>query len=273
MIDLHTHTVRCCHASGSPEEYAEQAVRNKLTALGVSCHAPWMMQQPNRQMAMGYEEVSAYVSDILWLRAKFEGRLDVFLSMEMDWYPGADKLIAETRAKYPLDYALGSVHHLPQYAFENASVRNLFHHIPESEIWTAYFEATAAMIDSGLIDAVTHIDLPKLRSRMGKHDWLPLAEPTLDALRRAKGRVAVEINTSGRDKAIRTFFPEPEFLAAVHATGSPIILGSDAHGPTQVGRYFDEAIELAKSVGYDAIGRPVRNGTGRGWEPVAIVTR
>jgi histidinol-phosphatase (PHP family) len=30
----------------------------------------------------------------------------------------------------------------------------------------------------------------------------------------------------------------------------PVTLGSDAHGPEQVGRYFDEALELLHEVGY-----------------------
>ncbi|MEI7902554.1 MAG: PHP-associated domain-containing protein [bacterium] len=32
--------------------------------------------------------------------------------------------------------------------------------------------------------------------------------------------------------------------------GIPISFGSDAHGPQDVGRYFDQALKLAKDAGY-----------------------
>ena len=38
--DYHTHTPLCLHASGTPQEYVQAAVRARLREYGISDHAP-----------------------------------------------------------------------------------------------------------------------------------------------------------------------------------------------------------------------------------------
>jgi histidinol-phosphatase (PHP family) len=35
----------------------------------------------------------------------------------------------------------------------------------------------------------------------------------------------------------------------------PVTLGSDAHNPEEVGRYFEKAIKLLKEIGYEKIAK------------------
>ena len=72
----------------TPDEYAEAAVSAGLTHFGQSCHSPWMLQEPGRPLAMGEEEIEDYVTDVLELRERFRGRVEILLGMEMD--RGAD---------------------------------------------------------------------------------------------------------------------------------------------------------------------------------------
>ena len=41
-VNIHTHTYRCGHASGTPEEYIKRAIENGIEVLGFSEHAPFM---------------------------------------------------------------------------------------------------------------------------------------------------------------------------------------------------------------------------------------
>jgi histidinol-phosphatase (PHP family) len=249
MIDLHTHTTRCCHATGLPREYAEFAIRNGITHFGQSCHSPWMMQQASRQMAMRANELDDYVKDVLDLKAEFEGQLNVLLGLEIDWFKAADSKIKETAQRHPYDYFIGSVHHLPQFDFEYPSVRQLFRILDdEKEIWCEYFLSVAAMIESGLVDIVAHFDLPKVRSTLDPSEWIPLAQPAIEA---AKGtEIVFEINTSGRDKKVGEYFPHPKLLDQIHQAGIAVTFGSDAHAPWLVGRYQEEAIKLLREIGF-----------------------
>jgi histidinol-phosphatase (PHP family) len=69
----------------------------------------------------------------------------------------------------------------------------------------------------------------------------------------AESGVAVEVSTAGLRKPVRELYPHPDFLSACHARGVPVTMASDAHSPDVVGRDFDLALELLRSVGYDTV--------------------
>ena len=60
--------------------------------------------------------------------------------------------------------------------------------------------------------------------------------------------MCAEINTSGTRKEIGEAYPAAEVVRLMSARGLPLVSGSDAHAPTQVGFGFD---------GYAAMGSPV----------------
>ncbi|MBU4460741.1 MAG: hypothetical protein KJ579_09245, partial [Verrucomicrobia bacterium] len=62
--------------------------------------------------------------------------------------------------------------------------------------------------------------------------------------------MSVELNTAGLRRAAREIYPSPLLLAMAHERGIPILFGSDAHQPGDVGRDFDLAVALAREVGY-----------------------
>ena len=43
LVDFHSHTTRCCHASGSMEAYVEQALAKGIQEFGFSDHSHWML--------------------------------------------------------------------------------------------------------------------------------------------------------------------------------------------------------------------------------------
>jgi histidinol-phosphatase (PHP family) len=65
--------------------------------------------------------------------------------------------------------------------------------------------------------------------------------------------VCVEISTAGLHKPVGELYPDPELLAAFCERGVPITLASDAHEPSHVGRNLDQAVALAREVGYGTI--------------------
>ena len=62
--------------------------------------------------------------------------------------------------------------------------------------------------------------------------------------------MAIEINTSGIDHGAAEPYPSLQILAMMKARDIPITFGSDSHDPSQIGRHFDRALALARSVGY-----------------------
>jgi histidinol-phosphatase (PHP family) len=106
-------------------------------------------------------------------------------------------------------------------------------------VWRIYFDALATLASSGCVDVLAHPDLAKKLSRRPAD---PAAfYPQLDA-------VALEISTAGLRKPVRELYPDPALLG-----GCPITLASDAHVPELVGAEFEQALELARSAGYDTV--------------------
>ncbi|MBW6464529.1 MAG: histidinol-phosphatase, partial [Firmicutes bacterium] len=68
-----------------------------------------------------------------------------------------------------------------------------------------------------------------------------------------KSGICFELNTAGRDAPVGDFYPDRGLLEICRKKNIPVTLGSDAHSPDQVGRYFPEAVSLLQSVGYSEL--------------------
>jgi histidinol-phosphatase (PHP family) len=67
----------------------------------------------------------------------------------------------------------------------------------------------------------------------------------------AKSKICVEINTAGLRRPCAEIYPGEQFLKILRDYDVPIVFGSDAHKPEDLGRNFKEALLLAKKVGYN----------------------
>ena len=61
---------------------------------------------------------------------------------------------------------------------------------------------------------------------------------------------AYEISTAGIYKEVGEIYPARDFVQLASAAGVPIVISSDSHRPGEVGRDFDQAIQLARDCGY-----------------------
>ena len=62
--------------------------------------------------------------------------------------------------------------------------------------------------------------------------------------------MAFEINTAGLRRDCREVYPARGFLELACAACVPLLINSDAHAPGDVAAGFEEAITLAKDVGF-----------------------
>jgi histidinol-phosphatase (PHP family) len=69
----------------------------------------------------------------------------------------------------------------------------------------------------------------------------------------AASGTSIEISTAGLRKPIGEIYPDPILLKKCYNAGVTIVLSSDAHHPDHVGFAYDQAIALAKSVGYEEV--------------------
>ena len=241
-IDLHNHTTRCNHATGSINEYIERAIELGIEVYGFSEHAPMDFDEEYR---VSFDDMHAYETEILQAKERYADRIDIRLGYEVDWLPGhMDDRVLNAE----VDFLVGSVHFLDKWGFDNPEFIGEWETRDVNTVWQDYFEAVTAMIASGYFDVVGHLDLIKLFGDLPSIDLREIARPTLEAT--AKSGMALEINTAGLRKPVGELYPSRALLEEAFALGIPITFGSDAHAVDQVGAGLEQAYALARAVGY-----------------------
>jgi len=244
--DTHVHTRLCRHATGEPAEYVLRAGQEGLAALGFTDHVP-APDGYDPACRMGLAEFPEYLA--ILEGARRDAPLPILAGIEADYYPGALPFLTGWLREQPFDMVLGSVHYIADWAFDNPAEAAAWESVELPGAWRQYFGLVAALADTRLFDVMAHLDLPKLFGhRLPDPVMREIAAPALDRV--AAAGMAVELNTAGLRRAAREIYPSPLLLAMARKRGIPILFGSDAHCPGDVGRDFDLAVALARDVGY-----------------------
>ena len=246
LYESHSHTPLCKHAHGTPQEYAAAAAARGLKGIIFTCHCP-LPDGISAGVRMAPEQYEHYVELVAEARAAFAGRVDVRLGLESDYYPGVEPWLEKLHARHPLHHVLGSVHmQVPEY-------RARFFRGDWFDYQQTYFQHLAESAETGLYDTLAHPDLVKNEAPA---EWdlrriQPYIERALDRI--AATGVAMELNTSGRQKAIPEFNPSLPMLGLMHARGIPVVLGADAHAVRRVGADYGDALRTLQAAGYTEV--------------------
>jgi histidinol-phosphatase (PHP family) len=244
FYDSHMHTPLCRHATGDPEDYAAVAQQRGLKGIIVTCHSPTPFEWSH---CMRLDELDAYVALVERAREAWAGRIDVRLGLECDYMPGMEPWLREHLAALPLHHVLGSIHPMLGYYRERYWTGDM------AAYTKLYFAHLALAAETGLFDTLAHPDLIKNEDPQGwnMERYLPVIAPALDRI--AATGVALELNTSGRNKRLPEMNPAPLMLQAMRERNIPVVLGSDAHDPSRVADHFAAALDLLASVGYHEV--------------------
>lgn len=108
-VDLHNHTTRCNHATGTVDEYIQRAIALGIDIYGFSEHAPMDFDPKYR---LPFSQIQAYFSDVNTAKEKYEGQIEILLGYEVDWLKGhMDDAVLNAN----VDYLIGSVHFIDKW--------------------------------------------------------------------------------------------------------------------------------------------------------------
>lgn len=246
VYDSHMHTPLCKHAVGHPSEYVAEAQQAGLAGLVFTDHNP-MPRWFDPEVRMDWEQLPLYLDLMEKVRAA-AGHFYVGIGLEADFHPGAEAAVHKVRGMYAWDYLIGSVHHLGAWPFDNPAYTAEFDERDLREVYRQYFAVVVQTARSGLYHAIGHLDLPKVMGFRPPQGYLDLAEEALEVM--AGEGLALDVNTAGWRKKAAEIYPAPELLARAHQLGIAVVLGSDAHKPTDVGHRFAEASQVLQAAGY-----------------------
>jgi histidinol-phosphatase (PHP family) len=249
MLDYHTHTYLCKHATGKPEEYLAAAEKAGLSELGVSDHSPWPSGY-DPEWRMSPEEYPIYHEIIDNLR-KINSPVKVKYGVETDWVPGKMDETYANLAKYDFDYVIGSIHYVEDFPFDNPEVLPVWEIEGKAEwVWNNYYRLMLDYVSEGKFNIIGHFDLPKkFGSRPpASENIAKLIDEILTAA--SDNKIAIEINTSGIRRKANEFYPNINILKKAASKGVMLTFGSDSHHPGEIAANFADAVRMAKEVGF-----------------------
>lgn len=266
LFNLHTHT-HFCDGKNPPEEYVTQAIDMGFHTLGFSGHAPVPFEN---HFAIKEEKLGEYFQSIRDLRLKYKDAIQILLALEIDYIPGITKNFAEFQKLGNLDYVIGGVHLIKNQDKEglwfidgplqekfDEGLKTIFNGHAIKGV-KAYFNQLLEMIATQKPDIIAHLDKIKMHNKerffSTEDQWYKdLVWKTLQYISNETDCI-VEVNTRGLyKKRCDTYFPGPEILEQIHHLKIPITLSSDAHKPEELNKYYYQALELLKDIGFKEI--------------------
>ncbi len=250
--NLHAHTI-FSDGRHMPEDNVLSAIEKNMVSLGFSDHS---YTDFKLDCCIRPPAFQAYIDEIRRLQKKYADQIEIYLGMEFDGFS-----TVENREVY--DYILGDSHYLKLggeiYTVDDSAEEQLStikkHFGGEKNAYAkAYFETYTDSIHRLKPDILGHFDL------LTKFNVFDETDPVyrklaLDALSDSlKVTPLIEMNTGAMSRRFKeTPYPAPFILKEILAQGGKVVLNSDSHNKDHLIYYFDESIEILKSVGFKHI--------------------
>ncbi|MBQ6065224.1 MAG: histidinol-phosphatase [Clostridia bacterium] len=245
--NIHTHTT-FSDGKNTPEEMILAAVKTGFHTIGFSDHSYTPF---DGSYCMKRENYDAYRAEILSLKERYKGRIDVLYGTEFDYYSPAE-------LKEGFDYFIAGVHYIraggTYYAVDHcveATLQGVNEGCggDEKEYVRRYYENVVGCAALKPL-YVAHFDL---LTKFGVIDettdfYRKTALEALDALLDAD--LPIEINTGAMARKKKDVpYPAKFLLERVAERDGCVILGSDCHNADYLDYAFDEALSRAKEAG------------------------
>ena len=247
LVDYHTHSRFCRHAHGEIEEYVQAAINLGLQEVGCSDHAP-LPENYDLQHRMTLEEYySYYAPAVSELVQRYRGKIRIKRGIECDYLDWTHEWTKKFIAENDFDFVIGSVHFVGAQGSEKPLFGPTYDASELPALHEGYYRSVRDSARSGLFDIIGHCDLVK---KLGACSGKSIDEALWAALEEIrKSDLCIEINTSGWRRAEHEAYPSERILTFARDLNIPMTLGSDAHGPADVGRDFGRAMAFIEQYG------------------------
>ena len=259
--NYHSHS-NYCDGKGSLQDYVTEALSLGMKSYGFSSHCPIPYQS---EWSMKEEDLSKYMSEILFLKEKYKDSIELYVGLELDYFP-EDKVYLGNIQSAKLDFSIGSIHFIDfideftpwEIDGSNQKFEKGFQEIFNGNIQNVvkrYFELTRLMVRDLNPTIVGHIDKLKIQNHYYNYfleqDRYYQEEvfETIDFISQTSS--FIEVNTRGLYKnKTKEAYPSAWILKRILEKKIPIVLNSDSHATREIVAKFDETTELLKTLGF-----------------------
>jgi histidinol-phosphatase (PHP family) len=269
---LHTHTV-FCDGKDEIETYCRRAWEGGFHSLGFSAHAPVTRKTGiASDWNLPDSRLEEYLDAVRAARRRWEGKLPIYLGLEVDYIGGLMGPADKDYRDMGLDYLIGVVHYIipPRAApfTVDGSRAELERGLKEGfggdgeALMGWYWDQTAAMIRAGGFEILGHADLIKKNNQasLGPLFFDPAGPAYLRRIGEiaalageARSGIVVEVNTGGMSRGrITETYPSPAMLKFFREQGVSAVINADAHRAQDLESHYGEALDTMRKAGYTA---------------------
>lgn len=229
-FNLHAHTKRCGHATGRDEDYVIKAIENGYELIGFSDHAPYIFPEGHfSSFRMEKEAAQDYADSINALKLKYEGKIEIRLGFEVEWYPDLIEKELEFLKSFNYDYLILGQHYtdneIESFAqYSGAKTKS-------EETLDKYISQVIEAAESGEFALIAHPDLINFTGSSEIY-----VKKMTDMVKRLKEiDIPLEYNFLGYTD--KRNYPKDNFWKIVSEVKNRVVIGLDAHSPSV---YSDE---------------------------------
>lgn len=260
LYNFHSHT-QFCDGRADMESFVIEAINEGFTDYGFSPHSPIPIKSPCN---MTYSDAIKYMNEFNRLKTKYAGRINLYMSMEIDFLKDLWGPSNEYFDSFPLDYKIGSVHFIPSFIDEKEFIdidgnydefkikmHKYFYGDIEAVV-KSFYKNSMDMIAAGGFDIIGHFDkighnASHFKDGIECEAWyIKLVYDEFSAI--MDNNLLVEINTKALYEHGRTF-PDEKFYELLKKYDTPILINSDAHFPELINAGRIETIDRLSNMG------------------------
>ncbi len=260
MVDYHIHSDHSGDGKTPVAVQVKAAIEKGLSEICITSHHD--PDSPAKSFWNFELDFSKYIADISDCIKTYGDRIRIKTGVEIGLQADKQHVIAaasKSIRNYPLDFVIASTHFMPQPDYH--SPQNWINEGADNQtVQTAYLNHTLKYLESfDDFDVIGHLtylsryspETDRVAKEMTYEDNADLYDQLFEILiSRGKG---IEINTSMK-ASWDLFSPGYSIVRRYFEFGGRIItVGSDAHLPSQVGAYCDEAAKMLREIGFTAI--------------------
>lgn len=254
LSSYHTHSTYS-DGKNTLEEMVLSAIEKGCREIGFSDHAPMQFRCDWSARA---EEIENYKKEVVALKEKYKGKIDIFLGIEQDYY-------STPASGY--DYIIGSVHFVykdGEYIPVDISADEVKAYIDRlygGDVYgycEDYFKLVKDIYSVTKCQIIGHFDLvTKFNERMPLIDinhprYIKAVDNALESL--LKTNAILEVNTGAISRGYRTTpYPDERTMEIIAKSGKPFVITSDTHNKDTVTFNFEEQEKALSKKGYKYI--------------------
>lgn len=251
MHSHHSHSGQyCTHATGDLEECIQEAIRQKYTLFCLSEHIPRYRESDiypgeDTTLLKLMDSFQAYHTHARQLQRQYADKIKIYVGLESEYIRAIDLRVLELLvAKYPVDYMVGSVHHVNSIPvdFDKAKWTEARESCDsDADFYGRYFDHQYEVMQRFKPLVIGHFDVILLFAPEGTD--LTSFPVVLEKIERNINFVVgyggmFELNSAAYRKGWSTAYPKPNIVKLMKSAGGKFCLSDDSHGPPHIGHNY-----------------------------------